>query len=98
MSSGVYLFFTPCGHEPPTTLQNRFNPHLSFQRRRFPILRYAKRPDFALYAIDLLFFPPLPLHVAPSRFPNTIRFGPAAAHSDERPRPQKSCAQRRLNI
>ena len=44
-------------------------------------------------------FPPRPLSTAPSRFPNTIRFGSRPPlHSDERPRPQKSSrAQRCLN-
>ena len=68
MSSRVYLFFPPRGHEPPPTLRDRFNPHLSLQNRRFPIPRYAKRPDVALYAMG-------PLRTAPSRFPNTTRFG-----------------------
>ena len=38
MSSRVYLLFPPRGHEPPLTLRDHLNPHLSFQRRRFPIL------------------------------------------------------------
>ena len=113
MSSRVYLFFSPRGHEPPPTLGDRLNPHLSLQRRRFPIPRYVKRPDVALYAIGLsallIFLLPTPssrplltaLHcTAPS-----IRFSehdslwqPPAAHSDERPRPQKSSrAQRCLS-
>ena len=76
MSSRVYLFFPPRGHEPPPTLRDRLNPYLSLQRRRFPVLRYAKRPDVALYAIGPLFLlPPRPLRTAPSRFPNMIRFG-----------------------
>ena len=29
MSSRVYLFFPPRGHEPPPTLRDRLNPHLS---------------------------------------------------------------------
>ena len=29
MSSRVYLFFPPRGHEPPPTLRDRINPHLS---------------------------------------------------------------------
>ena len=39
MSSRVYLFFPPRGHEPPPTLSDRINPHLSLKRRRFPIPR-----------------------------------------------------------
>ena len=53
-------FFAPRGHEPPPNLRDRLNPHLSLQRRRFPILRYAKRPDVALYAIGPLFLLPTP--------------------------------------
>ena len=34
MSSRVYLFFPPLGHEPPPTLRDSFNPHPSLQRRR----------------------------------------------------------------
>ena len=59
ISTRVYLFFPPCGHEPPLTLRDRINPHLSLQRRRFPIPRYAKRPDVALYAIGPLFLLPI---------------------------------------
>ena len=61
MSIHVYLFFPPSGHEPPPTLRSCLSPHLSLQRRRLPIPRYAKPPDDVdLYAIDppFLFFPP----------------------------------------
>ena len=60
MSISVYLFFPPRGHEPPPTLRNRFNPHLSLQRRRFPIPRYAKHLDVAVYTIGPLFLFPTP--------------------------------------
>ena len=29
MSSRIYLFFPPCGHEPPSTLLDRLSPHAS---------------------------------------------------------------------
>ena len=58
MSSRLYLLFPPRDHEPPPTLRDRLNPHLSLQRRRFPIPRYAKRPDVALSAIGPLFLLP----------------------------------------
>ena len=76
MSSGVYLSFSPYGHDPSPTLRDGLNPNLSLQRRRFPIPHYAIHPDVALYAIGPPFsFPPRPLRTAPSRFPNTTRFG-----------------------
>ena len=76
MSSRVFLFFPPRGHEPPPTLRGRLNPNLSLYRHRFPIPRYAKRPDVALYTVGPFFLlPPRPLRTAPSRFPNMIRFG-----------------------
>ena len=89
MSSRVYLFFPPRGHEPPHTLRDRLNPHLSLQHRRFTTPRYAKRPDVALYAIGPLFLRPT------SCFPHcTLKVSehdslwqPPAAHLDERPRP-----------
>ena len=76
MSSGVYLFFTPRGHEPPPTLRDRINPHLRLLHHRFPISRYAKRPDVALYATGPLFLllTPSSLHCT-FKFPNEIRFG-----------------------
>ena len=36
MSSHVFLFFPPRGHEPPPTLRDRLNPNLSLYRHRFP--------------------------------------------------------------
>ena len=51
MSSRVFLFFPPRGHEPPPTLRDRLNPNLSLYRHRFPIARNAKRPDVALYTV-----------------------------------------------
>ena len=61
MSIHVYLLLPPSGHEPPPTLRNCLYPHLSLQRRRSSIPRYAKPPDDVdLYAIGppFLFFPP----------------------------------------
>ena len=60
MSSHGYLFFPPRGHEPLPTLRDRLNLHLSLWCRRFPVPRYAKRPDVALYAIGPLFLLPTP--------------------------------------
>ena len=96
MSSRVYLFFPPRGHEPPPTLRDRFNPHLCLQRRRFPIPRYAKRPDVALYAVGPLFLLPTPS--SPHRTLKVSQYDslwqPPAAHPDERPSSTKafSCA------
>ena len=77
MSSCINLLFSPRGHEPPPTLRDRVSTHTSAFNtvRRFPVPRYAKRPDVvALYAIGLsvhsFSFPPCPLRTAPSRFPN----------------------------
>ena len=55
MSTRVFLFLPPRGHQPPPTLRDRLNPHPCLQRRRFPVPRYAKHPDAALYAIGPLF-------------------------------------------
>ena len=100
MSSHVYLLFPPRGHEPPPTLRDRLNLHLSLQRRRFPVPRCAKRPDVALDAIGPLFLLPTPsspyctLKVSEN---DSLR-QPPVVHLEERPRPQKySRSQRRLN-
>ena len=60
MSSRFFLFFPPRDHEPPPTLRDRLNPHLSLSRRRFPVPRYAKRPDVALDAIGPISLLPTP--------------------------------------
>ena len=95
MSSRVNLLFPPHGREPPPTLRDRLNPHC-----RFPVLRHTKRPDVALYVTGPLFFLPTP---SSAHWPlkvskhDSLRQRPAA-HSDERPRQQKSSRlQRRLN-
>ena len=97
MSSRVYLLFPPRGHEPPPTLRGRFNPHLSLQRRRFPIPRYAKRPDVALSAIGLLFLLPTP-HCTLKVSKHDSLWQPPAVYSDKCTRPRKpSRSQRCLN-
>ena len=70
MSSHVFLLFPPHRHKPPPPVRDRLNSYPCIQRRRFPAPRYAKCPDVALNTID-----PRHLRTAPSRFPNTIRFG-----------------------
>ena len=100
MSGRVFLFFPPRGHEPPPTLRDRLNPNLSPKRHRFPIPRYAKRPDVALYTIGPLFLLPTPPspHCALEVSEHDSLWQSPAAHSEERPRPQKSSrAQRCLN-
>ena len=93
MSSRVYLFFPPRGHEPPPTLRDRLNPHVSLQQRcRFPIPRFAKRPDVALYAIGPFFLLPTPSppYCTLKVSKNDSLWEIPAAHSDERPHPQKN--------
>ena len=100
MSSHVYLFFPPRGHEPPPTLRDRFNPHLSLQPRRFRIPLLCQTPGCRSVRNRPTLSPPTPssphctLKVSEH---DTLR-QPPAAHSDERLRPQKSCrAQLCLN-
>ena len=100
MSSRVFLFFPPRGHEPPPTLRDRLNPNLSLYRHRFPIARNAKRPDVALYTVGPFFLLPTPpsTHCALKVSEHDSLWQPPAAHSEERSRPQKSSrAQRCLN-
>ena len=59
INSSVFLFRLR-GHRPPPTLHDRLNPHPCLQRCRFPVPRYARRPDVALNAIDPLFLFPTP--------------------------------------
>ena len=100
MSCRVYQFFPPRGHKPPLIFRDCLNPHLCLQHRRFPIPRYAKRPDVALYATGPPFLVP-----TPSSPHCTLKFSehgsvcqPPAVPLDERPRPQKSSrVQRCLN-
>ena len=100
MSGRVFVFFPPRGHKPPPTLRYRLNPDLSLQRHHFPVLRYAKRPDVALYTVGPLFLLPTlsSLHCALKVSEHDSLWQPLAAHLDERPRPQKSSrSQRCLN-
>ena len=92
MSSRVYLFFPPRGHKSPPTLCDRLNPPLCLQRLRFPVPRYAKRLDVALYAIGPLVFLPAPsFPLCTLTFPgDDLLWQPPATRSDERPRPQTS--------
>ena len=84
MSSRVYLLFPPRGHEPPPTPRGRINPYFSLERRRFPIPRYAKRLDVALYAISSLFLFPTTSspHCNTLKISelHTIRFGSRPPH------------------
>ena len=99
MSGRVFLFLPPRGHEPPPTLRDRLNPStLSLYRHRFPIPRYAKRPDVALYTVDPFFLlhTPSSTHCALKVSEHDSLWQPPAAHSEERSRLQKSSrAQRR---
>ena len=100
MSGRVFLTLPPRGHEPPPTLRDRLNPNLSLYRHRFPIPRYAKRPDVALYTVGPLFFLPTPssTYCALKVSEHDLLWQPPAVHSEERSRPQKSSrAQRCLN-
>ena len=101
MSGRVFLFFPLRSHQPPLTLRDLLNPNLSLQRHRFLIPRYAKRPDVALYTVGPLFFllpTPSSPHCALKVSEHDSLWQPPAAHSEERPRPQKSSrAQRCLN-
>ena len=77
MSSRVYLFFPPRGHEPPPTFRDRLNPHLSAFKAvafQFPAMPNA-RMSLWTQSVHSFSFPPRPLRTAPSRFPKTIRFG-----------------------
>ena len=91
MSGRVFLFFPPRGHEPPPTLRDCLNPNLSLERHRFPIPRYAKRPDVALYTVGPLFLLPTPSspHCALKVSKHDSLWQRPAAHSEERPRPRK---------
>ena len=101
MSDRAFLFFPPRGHEPPPTLRDRLRPNLSLSRHRFPIPRYAKRPDDALHKVGPALFPlptPSSPHCALKVSEHDSLWQRPAAHSEERPRPQKSSrAQRCLN-
>ena len=73
----------------------------AFKRRRFPVPRYVKRrmslctqSDHFKNLLSTASFPPCTLKVSK----HDSLWQPPTAHSDERPRPQKSSrSQRRLN-
>ena len=68
---------------PPPTLLGRINPHPCLHRHRFPVPRYAKRPDAALNTID-------PWTLSLSHTEHDALWQPPAALSDEYPRLPKS--------
>ena len=80
----------------PPSVTASTHTSLSLQCRRFPIPRYAKRPDVALYVIGPLFLLPTPssLHCKLKVSEHDSLWRPPAAHSNERARPTKvfSCA------
>ena len=74
-SSQAFLLFSPCDHKPPPTLRDRLDPHHCLRCLHFPVPRYARRPDVALYVpIPSFSFRSRPLRIAPSWFPSTISF------------------------
>ena len=98
MCSRAFLLIHPCGHKPPRTPHDRLNSHACLERHHFPVPRYDKLPDVALYAIYPLFLlpTPCPLRTAPSRLPKTICFRNHPPLNRERaPLPTKilSCAR-----
>ena len=98
VSTSSFLHATINLRPPSVTVST--HTFIYLQRRRFPIPRYAKRPDVALYAVGLLFLLPTPYSqycTLKVSLHNSL-WQPPAAHSDKRLRPQKSSrAQRRLN-
>ena len=85
MSGRVFLFLPQRGHEPPPTLRDRLNPNLSLYRHRFPIPRYAKRPDVALYTVGPFFLLPTPssTHCALKVSEHDSLWQPPAADSED---------------
>ena len=77
ISSRVYVLFPPHGHEPPPTLRDHISPHTSaFNAIAFQsIVMPNVRMSLCTQSVHFFSFPPCPLRTAPSRFPNTIRFG-----------------------
>ena len=73
MSGRVYLFFPSHDHEPPPTLCDRLNPHLSLNAIAFqsPVMPNA-RMSLCTQSVYSFSFPPRPLRTAHSRFPNMI--------------------------
>ena len=77
MSSRVYLFFPPRGHEPPPTLVTVSTHTSAFNAVAFqsPAIPNARMSLWTQSVHSSFSFPSRPLRTAPSRFPNTIRFG-----------------------
>ena len=77
MSSRLSLFFPPRGYEPPSTLRDRLNLHLSLQCRRFPTLpaMLNARMSLGTQTVHSFPFPYCPLRTAPSGFLNAIPYG-----------------------
>ena len=76
MSSRVYLFFPPRVHEPPPTLVTVSTHTSAFNAVAFQSLAIPNaRMSLYTQSVHSFSFPARPLLTAPSRFPNTIRFG-----------------------
>ena len=76
MSSRVYLFFPPRGHEPPPTLRDLSTHTSAFNAVTFqPPAMPNARMSLWTQSVHSFSFPPRPLRAAPSRFLKTIRFG-----------------------
>ena len=90
MTNRARPFFPPRGYEPPPTLPERLNLHLSFQRRLFSTHYYDTCPDTALYTIDplLLFHTPSSPHGNLKVSEHSSLRQPPAAHSYEWSHPQ----------
>ena len=99
-ASTSYFLHAAMNLRPPSVTVSTHTSAFNFVAFQSPAMPNA-RMSLCTQSIHSFSFPPRPLRTAPSRFPNTIRLGsrpPPAAHSEERPRPQKSSrSQRRLN-
>ena len=75
MSSRVNILFLPRGHEPPpcvtVSTHTSASNTVAFQSPATPNARMS----LCAQPVHFFYFPPRPLRTAPSRFPNTIRFG-----------------------
>ena len=96
LAASTSSFFHAAMHlRPPSvtvpTHASAFNA-VAFQP---PVIPNA-RMSLCTQSVHSYSFPRRPLRTAPSRLPNTIRFGSPAAHSEERPRPQKSLLVRNV--
>ena len=92
--------YFPRGHKPPPTLRDHLKPHLASNAVAFRSLAMPNaRMSLCTQSVHSFAFPSRPLCTSPSRFSkHDSLWQPPAAHSDERPRPQKfSRAQHYLN-